>query len=832
MVHAGTLEALQSQPGPSRRDRPPDINVEAADENRVPLRSEKASWRESRLGFRNMFGRSKTVKDSEAPSSPREVASSAGARTSVADMSNLPYGRTILEFEPTPTASRSFRPLSTMAEAPPSSEIASPESSASHGKQRAVSGKLTRGPMGSWHLPPLFKAFPQSIKYITLPATSIHADIILRAHDKGANVVPQEDSTETPSSTMDGTDRSAEKEKTKKKHRRNVSTSGVRFEWVNKTYVLTTSGYLLQYTGEGVFDRLPEKVLHLGKNSAAFVSDVLPGRHWVVQVASVMESDGTTSTDSRSLFSRLPFRPTERRQASNFLMVFETAEDMEGWIGTLRREIEALGGKKALSETGTPKEEDDAGQLRPQPSQRTLVVRDPERLTRIGSQQASWQNLEAADSSSALVTDLDANTDQSVDDVSTTNSFVSQDGRQLDSLRDSTNRLSLASSGQRTIVTSAASSPECSPTADTFPTRFDDRPQEERSPEPQARLRPNAAAISIRRKSMQNMSPFVEFKAGVMSVRPQSSYGPDMHSSKAPTPNFSVPHSSNRRFSYARTTPLEFNAPNQPAMGGVELYPRASVRKGPPTALSLARPLSMVADYPSPMEEMQPRPATRHGDDTQPLSISQHDLNALPRIPTSYRVPLQRSSFMPPESIQVEVNRATGSRRLSGMRPWRRSENPIPIVSDMTTPTRPPPPSRMRSHSGMPAQEEPTRRRPSLDLRGSALSDSSSVKSRSMRRASVQSCLSDRASQHSRELPAPFDVDSLPSPLPPPSMPLPPIPNSASNPQLRADVKARALLNRRSMPQLSEGPPPLPPPTCALPPLPQKASSVKMESVI
>lgn len=800
----------------------------------MPLRSEKASWRESRLGFRNMFGRSKTVKEAEAPTSPRDVASHTGARASVVDMSNLPYGRTILEFEPTATASRSFRPLSTMAETPPPSDIASTESSASHGKQRPVAvGKLTRGPMGSWNLPPLFKAYPQSIKYITLPATSIHADIILRAHDKGANVVPQEDFMEpTPLSTTDGVDRLAEKDKPKKKHRRNVSTSGVRFEWVNKTYVLTTSGYLLQYTGDGAFDRLPEKVLHLGKNSAAFVSDVLPGRHWVVQVASVMDSDGTTSTDSRSIFSRLPFRPTERRQASNFLMVFETAEDMEGWIGTLRREIEALGGKKALSETGIPKEEDDSGKLRQQPSQRTLVVRDPERLTRINSQQASWQNMEAVDSSAALVADLDANADQSVDDVSTTNSFVSQDGRQLDSLRDSTNRLSLASSGQRTIVTSAASSPNCSPTADVFPTRFDDRPQEERSPPPEARLRPNAAAISIRRKSMQNMSPFVEFKAGVMTVRPQSSYGPDMNSSKTPTPNFSVPHSSNRRFSYVRTTPLEFNTSSHSAMGGAELYPRASVRKGPPTALSLARPLSMVADYPSPMEEMQPRPATRHGEDTQPLAISEHDLKALPRIPISYRVPSYRSSVQP-EDVQVEVNRATGSRRISTMRPWRRPENNIPAMLDLSIPSRPPLSSRMLPHSGLPAQEEPTRRRPSLDLHGSALSDSSSIKSRSMRRASVQSCLSDRASQYSRELPAPFDVDSLPSPLPPPMAPLPPlpIPNSASNPQLRADVKARALFNRRSMPHLSEGPPPLPPPTCALPPLPKRASSVKMEPI-
>lgn len=823
MAHSDTLEALQSHHTPSRRSRPPDIDVMAAEENRVPLKPEKVNKRESRLGLRSLFSRSKAPKELAIPETPTSI----GSHTSVTDMSTFSNGQSAVVSDHSPTTPRSPRPLSTILDAHHQTPSTLQKSVGAVRVQGPV--KPARGPIATWHPPPLFKAFPQAIKHMTLPATALAPEVILRMHERRVNA-----SREDLPAAIDMEAGTIEKGKVKKKHRRNTSGPAPKFEWTNKIYVLVTSGYLLQYSAEGPFDRLPEKVLHLGKNSAAFASDVIPGRHWVIQVSSVTESDGTLTTDSsRSLFSRWNLRVTERRQASNFLMIFETAEDMEGWIATLRREIENLGGKRTLTETGKPKAEDEFVPLREQPSQRTLVVRDPDRLSRVMSQStqgSQWRRESDADDSATTTAEPDAAVDQSLDDISTTNSFVSHDGRQLDNLRDSSNRLSFISSGQRTVVTSTGSSPEPSPTVDTFPTNLEEKPQaQEAASHPEARPRPNAAAILDRRQSMQVLGPFVELRGGPANVRPQSTYGSgvihDLNTpphSKAPTPNFSVPNTSNRRFSYVRSTAQEFGMMTQSGM--TEYQTRSLGRRAPPTTLPIARPLSMVADQPSPMEEVHERPVTRHGDETQPLDPDDDDLMSLPRIPNTYDVPSRRSSLAPVDEPIVEVNRPASSRRFSGMRQWRKSESPHPVLRNFTTPVRPGPPQRTRSRSSLIGSDEMVRCRTSMDTHGDGRSDSVSAKARSQRRASMQSIVSDRASQYSvsTDLPPPMAPESLPLPAPPPTVPLPPIPASASNPQLRTDTGSKGLFIRRSMPQLSEGPPPAPPPTCALPPLPPK----------
>ncbi|KAF4979938.1 hypothetical protein FZEAL_3949 [Fusarium zealandicum] len=825
MAHSGTLEALQSHNAPSRRTRPPDIDIMATEENRVPLKTEKVNKRESRLGLRSLFGRSKVPKDLVIPETPTSI----GSRTSIAGMSAYSHGEPAATSEQSPTTPRSPRPLSTMFEV-------HQQNPPSHQKNLGavrVQGpiKPARGPLTTWHPPPLFKAFPQSIKHMTLPATSLPPEVILRMHERKTNVA-RDDSTEVRHVEASPN----EKAKVKKKHRRNTSGTAARFDWTNKVYVLVTSGYLLQYAAEGPFDRLPEKILHLGKNSAAFASDVIPGRHWVIQVSSATESDSVTTSDSRSLFSRWNFRVAERRHASNFLMVFETAEDMEGWIATLRREIEILGGKKTLTETGKPKAEDELAPLREQPSQRTLVLRDPDRLSRTMSyspqspQSSQWQGSGENDGSVTTVTEPDTTVDQSLDDISTTNSFVSQDGRQLDNLRDSSNRLSFISSGQRTVVTSTGSSPEPSPTVDTFPGHLEEKHQlQEATSQLEPKPRPNAAAILDRRQSMQVLGPFVDPRPGSVNLRPQSTYGvggvqdPGPSAQiKVPTPNFSVPNSSNRRFSYVRNTAQEFGMVTQP--GVMENQTRSLGRRAPPTTLAIARPLSMVADQPSPMDEVHERPVTRHGDETQPVGPGEDDLMSLPRIPNLYLydMPSRRSSLVPTEEPIVEVNRPTSSRRLSGMRQWHMPEYSSPLVGNSGAPVRPAPPQRTRSRSFLLGPEETGRCRSSMDTHSDGRSDTPSIKSRSQRRASMQSIMSDRASLYSMsaDLPPPMAPEFLPLPAPPPTVPLPPIPTCASNPHLRTDSGNRSLLNRRSMPQLSEGPPPAPPPTCALPPLP------------
>lgn len=826
--HGGTLEALQSHHVPSRRNRPPNIDVMAAEENRVPLKAERASRRESRLGLRSLFSRSKTPKDLSIPQTPTSLAST----LSLAETN--PYFASQPDITPkdTPLSPLSPRPLSTMFEGHKSPST-HPRSVGVVRTQGQV--KSPRGLVSTWHPPPLFKAFPQAVKHMTLPATSLPTEIILRMHERRANTM-RNDVTEA----LEGETGPTEKVKAKKKHRRNTSGPAPKFEWVNKIYVLVTAGYLLQYAAEGPFDRLPERILQLGKDSAAFASDVIPGRHWVIQVSSATESDGTPATDSRSLFSRWNFRATERRSASNCLMVFETAEDMEGWISTLRREIETLGGKKTLTETGKPKAVDEPTPLRERHSQRTLVVRDLNRLSQIANQNSkspespespeSFQppqslpshSQASASRSTTNVTESEPPADHPLDDISTTNSFVSHDGRQLDSLRENSHRLSFISSGQRTVVTSAGSSPEASPTVDTFPVPIEHKQSmEEASGTPEPKPRPNAAAILDRRQSMQVLSPFVELQGGPISLRPQSSYGsgaaPD---ATAPTPNFSVPNSSNRRYSYVRNMAQEFGMASQ--SGTLEV--RSLGRRAPPTTLPVARPLSMVADQPSPMEEIHERPVTRHGDETQATIPAEDDLMSLPHIPSSYDVASRRPSLVPIDEPAIESNRPGSSRRHSDMRQWRKSENPNTLSRNLTGSSRPGLEQRKRSRSSVTGADEAARRRASLDAYSEGRSDTMSAKVRSQRRASMQSMMSDRASQYSAsaDLPPPMAPESLPLPTPPPTAPLPPLPGSVSSPHLKPDTNGKNLFNRRSMPHLNEGPPPAPPPTCALPPLPPK----------
>ncbi|KAI9727328.1 MAG: hypothetical protein M1828_006947 [Chrysothrix sp. TS-e1954] len=124
-----------------------------------------------------------------------------------------------------------------------------------------------------------------------------------------------------------------------------------------KIYVLVTSGYLLQYAAEGSSERKPEKVLKLGPKSAAFASDVIPGKHFVLQIVQMtVEVDGVPCPPRKSFMSKLGIsNPIKTRNNSdNILMVFERPEDMNKWMISIRKEIDHLAGNKVRSPT-TPR---------------------------------------------------------------------------------------------------------------------------------------------------------------------------------------------------------------------------------------------------------------------------------------------------------------------------------------------------------------------------------------------------------------------------------------------------------------------------------------------
>lgn len=815
------LEALQSHMPHNRRPRPPDL---------LPAKPEKLNKRESRGGLRGLFSRARSAKDVDSPQpSPRDGARGSGIRTSWADLGGW-----------------SLQHQRSDATQPLNSDIGSVETGSSHqpqpkkphasGKKAPTTTKENAG-KASWDPPPLFQAYPQALRYAHLPACTYSADTILRLNEKKA---AREDANQEMLHE-DGGDRSAEK---KKKHRRNSLTN---LEWTTKVYVLVTSGYLLQYTGEGSFNRLPEKVLHLGKDSAAFASDAIPGRHWVLRVAETMEPSSSPA-DSRSLFSRLPFRAADRRHASNFLMVFEGAEDMDGWISVLRREIEALGGKKNLSETGKPKTEDDL-QLKAQVSQRTLVVRDPDRFSKsVNPQDVTWQNRQSMSQdtvetrSPLRAVESEAAPEHSPDDMSTTNSVISHDGMQLDNLRDSTgaNRLSHISSGQRTIVTSAGSSPACSPTRDSFASNVDDVPQRDVTPAPEVRPRPNAAAIADRRQSMQTMGLFIDSKL-VSSHRPHSTTYASPMDDGPTTPNFSVPHAVSKRYSLAKPPPDIAGAAASPPLlsaeqpGQTAYPPRAGGRRCPPAGLGMSRPLSIVADQPSPIPEVEP---STHNAENPSNPDAPVTVNVSPP-------PQVNLAEDPPGDVPHEAPEAGGDlgyitdggvynpREATSMHALRHSceivaEERSAGTSDHIKDAR-------RVIFSSPRDHDPARRcMSSMDHHERSRSQSPSA--RQLKRASLQPAMSTppvekRSPRFS--LPGRSDMSSIrastfalfESKRPSHSALSP----RATGPQqstsgqfLGIGEQSKGLFNRKSMPHLAEGPPPAPPPTCALPPIPQK----------
>ncbi|KAM7204471.1 eukaryotic translation initiation factor 3 subunit G [Naviculisporaceae sp. PSN 640] len=620
-----TLELAQNQGREPRRLRPPhpDSGGEK-DKERIPLRPhpEKLNKRESRLGLRNLFGRNKTtstesdITPAPAISSPtRDVSQrTGGIRASLAGISNWPYGlhggnsqgrrsEIVLPTFSSPSGN------SGQSKSPPR---AAPD--LKH-KKSASLVRSSKAPIATWEPPPLFQAYPQAIKHAHLPACTASAEAVLRQHHSKGSMSLRGSLNQSLLSLGMADDAGGEKsDKSKKKHRRNTSTSSLKLEWTTKIFVLVTSGYLLQYSGDGSFDRLPEKVLQLGKDSAAFASDVIPGRHWVLQVSSAADSEGVTSSVGSPLLSRLAFRAIERKQTADFLMVFEGADEMDGWIATLRREIEALGGKKNLSETGKPKvDESVEQQLRNQTSQRTLVVRDPNRLSRVISPEESWDHPSTMSSPDIHLHLADSRSvrEQSFDDTSTA-SMISHDGRQLDGLRDSTHRLSYMSSGQRTVVTSAGSSPACSPIRDSFVSQNEDfyvpdLPPLDEQPQPQPRLRPNAAAINDRRQSLQTLNHLAEMRvASAQSARPQSiclnGWNAELPGSPPAIPNFSVPQGASRRYSFSKATASPSLEQSPIPLSQAGMAGRTGIRRPPPTALAInARPLSFVEDQPSPL---------------------------------------------------------------------------------------------------------------------------------------------------------------------------------------------------------------------------------------
>jgi hypothetical protein len=784
----GATSHLDPQNGGSTRGRAAaTVDLPPIPRPQASSTQEKLHRRESKLGLRSIFGRSKAAKQGDGPPSPRRVKGPIDSRHLETEISSThfssPYSKTVAMGHVT-------RPLSPTDEEPdnvPNSHVPGSHADKSGADQYQTKSSKADLP----ELPPLFKAYPQAVRYTTLPAPIATADSLIKAHEKKGNG----DLSSVPAEHM------LEKPRLRRKHRRTKSGPNSS-DWTQNVYILTTSGWLLEYSCDGPFDRLPQKLLRLSKTSAAFASDLVPGRHWVLHVSSALGSDGTAAVtpqdSSRSFLSRLPFRGThaaEKRNTSNMLLVFESAREMDGWLALLRGAIEAMGGRKSVSETGKPV------QLREQTSPRTLVIRDSARYSQSsGHSELPWEQHLGRRGSDVTFAISDTAREQSMDELSATNSFISHDGLRLESLRNSQNRLSYVSSGQRTMITSTGSSPGGSPTMENFPGSLEEPPNrhlEVHSPD--VKLRPNATAIIDRRQSLQTLSPLghsetVDGEISPQNQRPRSTYAgafvvpePASPTGQSLAPNFSVP--SNRRYSTNRMSYVDMD--QRPQLDEIDATSRNGTRR-PPTALRISRPLSMVADQPSPKEGIPDRPTTGHGDYPSQTKPG-------PQSPTSPTVS-QAGSVTSSQNASVQKLPKNGSvyrspRRLSSLGALRQSGDDataMPALPDFT-------------HSFGKTQG-PERRYSSVGRYGRGDAFSTVPNRGTLKRSSMLPFGSDRATFLGEAI----DPHSLPLPAPPPTVPLPPIPKSCIG-----QLKAIAT---------TPGEPAAAPPTCALPPIPTTTS--------
>ncbi|PGH05744.1 hypothetical protein GX51_02715 [Blastomyces parvus] len=416
-----------------------------------------------------------------------------------------------------------------------------------------------------WDPPPLFQAYPQAIKQGTLPAPTLSTVSLLRMKGHRRNSSVKDDFSDVDADDERASSRATKRRKDEKdkKHSRKASGSINKAEWTQKIFILVTSGYLLQYAGDGNFDRLPEKMMELGKNSVAFASDAIPGRHWVLQISQTLEEDGTVALDTKKTFlSRFGFSES-RRQTKTLLLVCNDPDEMTSWLTAVRREIEALGGKEYTPETPLEETSQDAQQSQKRFIRQSIV---PEKKQSIpmnsanpgsaepspvisppnGKEEQKPEMNRPADEASLKSTNRRSIRPQSVEAPSLSTTGTVTD---LDRLREGS-RLSYVSIGTRTIPSSRGSSPGLSPARQKGVTSM--TPYAESPPSVMSTVADSSSThMSIHAySSMQSEGSGTDTPNG---SRPTSTVGPLISRSTSP-PNFSVPVHS-KRFSSTHSGP-------------------------------------------------------------------------------------------------------------------------------------------------------------------------------------------------------------------------------------------------------------------------------------
>ncbi|KAF2713307.1 hypothetical protein K504DRAFT_349426, partial [Pleomassaria siparia CBS 279.74] len=676
-----------------------------------------------------------------------------------------------------------------------------------------------RKPASNWDPPPLFQAYPQAIKYATLQACVFSPNALLRTQSQRRQndtlrerMDSHRDLTATPETT-------AETKKLDKSHKRLISnsvTSQSPSHLTTKVYVLVTSGYLLQYAGDGPFDRLPEKVLKLGKESAAFACDLIPGKHWVLQISQSANEDGTVCIGPKSsLLSRLGLQHASvKRSATSFLLVFENPEEMDSWMTTVRKEIDLLGGMKAREESirgESIRGEESSSSLEEPPvkaietiGHRYLVQRSPNRMSKITAIDSPFQS-QYSDSPKIVATDWEVNRSQktvsiadssslhssrhsvkrrSVDAPSIATTTASTDQYQLDQLRERSRSSYMSAatsvSGTQTRNTSPTSSP-----APNSPLKEGFSPSEAEPLRSATSLRSFHMAASTRRRSIQPLP--VTNEDSSVSVLPKTAQRPSIYGPTSPTIG----------------TPEQLTLDTPPKVGNARFHaqtqaPRHSVRSSsaPPIRNSTisppprdvapvppGRPQSTIGSLPSagaftprlerrispsPKPFLRPFPIRPQNTDGSVIVSRRYSSMATPLIPIGIVVnrsvtsPVRTSSAALPTVNRQSIATSQQLRRPNSVQ--IRSDH-APFLSSIQRPVAAP----VRAISSTPSFVPGNRALPNSNRASASpsLSHSSSIPFLRQQAQQAQRNVTPRRS---------MPVIGLPPPAPPPNMPLPPPP--------------------------------------------------------
>lgn len=585
---------------PTRRVRPPTSDDIVLTEPPVKLINVSTDTltpkhRTSRGGLLALFRRKKTANDLATHEEHDTIAK--GAKTT-----RTPAPRDTKVSHNTARLSSDRENIATV----PRSPALRRQSSTPVPRSRSLKREVTIRTPATWDPPPLFQAYPQAVKYASLRAPTVSTDAILRwnGNKKSTNAeqhVMQSASTANPVSANVNIAKSKGYSRRKRKH--NFSEPIPKEYWTNNLYVLVTSGYLLQYAGEGSFDRLPEKIMTLSKDSAAFASDVILGEHWVLQVSQTSGDDGIQSgKEQESIMKKMGFLRDIKRSASSFLLVMDNAAEMDSWLRVVRGEIEAMGGKKYCPDGGAcdPTEElprDGREKLSHRYSkgvgrdQHSGKMWEPARDPSFGNviRENGGSKPVARPWPSSTVRRPSIASQMSSDSPTISNPTPSINQTYLDQLRGSP-RLSYASTGAKTLSTSCGSSPGQSPRSVPAKLPF---PLPEHTSNLGAGVIPISTLPKSRRASAQiSRRPSADANSGSRSTSRSASRSPRPLSTRRSlpgqdtppaAPNFSVPTFSKRNSIITRMPSSSMNPAFRSPVDDTE---SSSILNSPPTELS------------------------------------------------------------------------------------------------------------------------------------------------------------------------------------------------------------------------------------------------------